>query len=47
MRLDGMVFGGICKIVELGTIDNFNLLNNSITCTRNFCPCLGDIFLFK
>lgn len=43
IRVDGAVFGGICKITKLGTIDNFNLLNDSITCNRNFCPCPGDI----
>ena len=43
----GMVYGGICRSVELGRLDTFELLDDYLTCPKNFCACTGDLRLPK
>ena len=44
---NGEVRAGICNARLLGTISNFNLLDEYLTCPRPSCVCPGDIFLNK
>lgn len=47
VNYDGNVWAGICKIQNLGRLENFTLLDKYIDCTRKFCPCPGDLRLNK
>lgn len=47
VNFDGYVWAGICKIKNLGRIENFNLLTDYVSCNKKFCPCPADIRLNK
>ena len=47
VNFDGNVWAGICKIQNLGRLENFTLLEDYVECNRKFCPCPGDIRLNK
>jgi len=39
----GDVFAGVCKSMKLGTLTDFELYTESISCPFNYCVCPGDI----
>ena len=47
VKENGNVYAGICNSKNLGTMSNFKLLDEYITCPRPSCTCPGDIKLSK
>jgi len=47
IRANGNVYAGICNIRLLGRISNFKLLDEFLICSKDICPCPGDINLPK
>jgi MoaA/NifB/PqqE/SkfB family radical SAM enzyme len=41
------IFAGSCKVLKLGTLSNYKLLNKSVICPRKACTCLDDIRTHK
>jgi hypothetical protein len=46
-HFDGNVWSSICKIVNLGRLESFELLEELVICDKNYCTCPGDIILDK
>ena len=47
INYDGTVYAGLCKIKYLGTLENFSILNEYVTCNRNACVTPADIHCSK
>jgi sulfatase maturation enzyme AslB (radical SAM superfamily) len=46
-HFDGNVWGSICKSVNLGRLESFELLDAPVECRFNYCTCPGDILIDK
>jgi MoaA/NifB/PqqE/SkfB family radical SAM enzyme len=43
----GLVYAGICKVRRLGILENFQFLEEFVTCTKKSCVCPADICTSK
>ena len=48
INVDGTVYGGMCRIVEMGNmLSEFQLLEQPVICDGRDCSCMGDVRVKK
>jgi organic radical activating enzyme len=48
INVDGTLYGGMCRVAPIGDMLNeFNLLDEAVTCDGRLCACMGDIRVQK